>query len=401
MSLFDVEHQLAAQVLIQRAIQSDRVPHAYLFHGPDGVGKEEFAIGLAELLLCSQPVEKTLDGGQADTFGAERARVSCGVCQDCHLVTAGTHPDLHLIYRQLNREHPEPDVRRRKALDIGVDVMRRFVIDRVGLTPIRGRAKVFIIREADRATVQAQNALLKTLEEPPGNTVIILLVTILDRLLPTTLSRCQLARFDALPTDFVRGKLAALRSDLADEQIIWYAANAEGSVGRAVEWAQDELYELNARLLEGLTQLVTSAHTGRRRGQSKGDTSNDPISSVWIDEAKGLADRYRKRDPEITDTEATRQALKSILHLAANWYADILRFGSGEESAILNTTHREQIDRSASTVDVEHAAQAINRIAQTERQLELNVHTQLAVETLLSDLAHLSQASSVPVSKDP
>ncbi len=398
MSLFDVEHQPAAHVLIQRAIQSDRLPHAYLFHGPDGVGKEKLAIGLAELLLCSRPVEKTLRGEQADMFGAKRAWVSCGTCQDCHLVAAGTHPDLHLIYRQLNREHPEPEVRRRKALDIGVDVMRHFVIDRVGLTPIRGRAKVFIIREADRATIQAQNALLKTLEEPPGNTVIVLLATILDRLLPTTLSRCQLARFDALPTDFVRAKLAGLRSDLSDKQISWYAANAEGSVGRAVEWAQDELYELNSRLLEGLTRLVTSEQPGRRRGQSKRDASGDPVSRVWIDEAKGLTDRYRKRDPEITDTEATRQALKSILHLAANWYADILRFGTGEESAILNTTHREQIERSTSTIDAEHAAQAINRIAQTERQLELNVHTQLAVETLVSDLTHLSGGQNVLVS---
>lgn len=398
MSFFDVEHQSAAQVLIQRAMRSNRLPHAYLFHGPDGVGKEKFAIGLAEVLLCSQPVEKTLEGDQASVFRAERARVGCGTCQACHLVAAGTHPDLHLIYRQLNREHPEPEVRRRKALDIGVDVLRHFVIDRVGLTPILGQAKVFIIREADRATVQAQNALLKTLEEPPGNTVIILLVTVLDRLLPTTLSRCQLARFDALPTDFVRAKLAAMRSDLADEQIRWYAANAEGSVGRAVQSAEDELYDLNIRLLEHLALLGVSEQTGKGRGHSKNDTNSDSIGGMWIEEAKDLSNHYRKRDPDITDTEATRRALKSILQLAANWYADVLRLGSGEDSAVVNTAQREQIDRSAATIDVEHAAQAINRIAQTQRQLELNVNTQLAIETLVNDLAHLSKGQSVPVS---
>jgi DNA polymerase-3 subunit delta' len=95
------------------------------------------------------------------------------------------------VHRYLIKEHPESDVRKRKGLEISVDVLRHFVIERTALTPIRGRAKVFVIREADSMTTQAQNALLKTLEEPPGPTFIILLVSALDGLLPTTLSRCQ------------------------------------------------------------------------------------------------------------------------------------------------------------------------------------------------------------------
>jgi len=397
-SLLDIAHQSAAQTLIQRAIRSNRVPHAYLFHGPDGIGKENFAIGLAELLLCSQPVEKTLEGEQAKLIGVESIRAGCGTCQDCHMLAAETHPDLHLIYRQLNRDHPDGDVRRRKALDLGIDVMRHFVIDRVGLTPNRARMKVFVIREADRATVQAQNALLKTLEEPPGDTVLILLVKSLDRLLPTTLSRCQLARFDALPTAFVREKLAALQSGLADEQITWYAANADGSIGQATEWADDNLYELNARLVEGLAQLASPAKDSKGRGGSKGDTNSHSMANAWIEEAKGLSDAYRKRDPDITDTEATRRALKSILHLAANWYADVLRHGSGENASIVNTAQTELLAHVTASIDLEHAAEAVNRIAQTERQLDLNVNTQLAVGTLISELTHLSRGQSVPMS---
>ena len=398
MSLLDIAQQPAAQTLIQRAIRSDRVPHAYLFHGPDGVGKEKFAAGLAELLICSQPVEKTLEGDQARLVGVESIRVGCGTCPDCRLLAAGTHPDLHLIYRQLNRDHPDAEVRRRKALDLGIDVMRHFVIDRVGLTPNRARMKVFVIREADRATVQAQNALLKTLEEPPGDTVLILLVRSLDRLLPTTLSRCQLARFDALPAAFVREKLAALRPDLADERITWYSANADGSIGQAREWAEDDLFELNARLVEGLAQLASPVQNSKRRDRPEEDTSSYSIPNAWVEEAKELSDAYRKRDPDITDTEATRRALKSILHLAANWYADVLRFGSGENAAIVNTAQTEQLKQVAAAIDLEHAAEAVNRIAQTERQLDLNVHTQLAVGTLVSELAHLSRGQSVPVS---
>jgi DNA polymerase-3 subunit delta' len=359
------------------------------------VGKEKLALGLAELLLCREPVDETLEGDHANVVGVNEARVGCGDCDDCRLVAAETHPDLHLVYRQLNRHHPDPDVRKRKALEIGVDVLRHFVINRVGLTPARGRAKVFIVREADRATVQAQNALLKTLEEPPGKTVIVLLVTAVDRLLPTTLSRCQLVRFDALPTTFVRNALARSWPDLPDEQIAWYAQCGEGSVGRALEYAQDELYGLNGRLVEGFAQLGSPRGASGGKAKAASTMRTDRLATMWTDESKALGDRYRKRDPDITETEAGRRGLKSILQLAANWYADILRVHSGEESAVLNSAWRDRLDQAAASIDVECAAQAINRVTQTERQLDLNVNTQLAIETLLNDLAQTGSRKGV------
>jgi DNA polymerase-3 subunit delta' len=225
-SLADVKHQATAQRMLQRAISSHRVPHAYVFHGPEGVGKEMLARGLARLLLCESPkrdAEPQASASATAQVNQEHLLIldACGVCSECKLVAAGTHPDLHLIYRQLNREHPEPEVRKRKGLEIGVDVLRHFVIDKVGMKPSRGRAKVFLIREADVITPQAQNALLKTLEEPPGTTYLILLVTGLDHLLPTTLSRCQVVQFDALPYQFVRERLRAMRPDLPAEQADW------------------------------------------------------------------------------------------------------------------------------------------------------------------------------------
>jgi DNA polymerase-3 subunit delta' len=358
------------------------VHHAYIFHGPDGVGKEALANGVAQVLLCSSPVTSALEGDDAQAVGVDVLRVGCTKCDDCRMVAAKSHPDLHLVYRQLNREHPESSVRKRKGLEISVDVMRYFVIDRVGLRSSRGLAKVFIIREADRITRQAQNALLKTLEEPPGRTVLILLVKSLDRLLPTTLSRCQVVRFDPLPMEFVRGKLGELLPDLSLEQVDWYARCSEGSLGLAHERAGDKWYELNQRMVE-----ILSALSGR--------TVGDAIKT-WTEESKGLGAGYRKRDPDITDTEATRRGLKAIFQLCATWYADVLRCCSDDSPMLVNATCQTQVEQVAKRVDSENAAFMINRIVQAERQLDLNAYAPLVLETLLSDLATLAAGDTVP-----
>jgi DNA polymerase-3 subunit delta' len=352
--LSEVRHQGAALRRIQEALSRDRVPHAYLFHGPDGVGKEAMARGLAQLLLCDRPDDVELSADQSTTVGLSRLRRGCGRCENCRLVAAETHPDFHLVYRQLHRDHPDPDVRKRKGLDLGVDVLRHFVIDKVGLTPLRGRAKVFVLRNADEMNVQAQNALLKTLEEPPGATFIVLLVSAVDRLLPTTLSRCQLVRFDGLPQNFIRERLGELRGGLSADRVEWCARCGEGSLGRALEYADDELFELHQRLAAGQTRL--------------GDQSDAVSAKAWTDEASALGERYRKRDPDITDAEATRRGLTTVFHLAAAWYADRLRTEAD----------------AASPIDAESAAAAINRLAEAERQLHLNANTQLIVETLLA-----------------
>jgi DNA polymerase-3 subunit delta' len=312
---------------------------------------------LAQLLLCSNPTERELGIDEAGVVGLKRVREGCGRCEDCRLVAAQTHPDFHVIYRQLHRDHPEADVRKRKGLEIGVDVLRHFVIDKVGLTPLRGRAKLFVIRAADDMTVQAQNALLKTLEEPPGSTFIILLVSAVDRLLPTTLSRCQLVRFDGLPEGFVREKLGEFRPALSRERIEWCARCGEGSLGRTLEYADDELFELHQRLAESLTRL--------------GDGHSDSLVKAWTDEASALGERYRKRDPDITDSEATRRGLATVFQLAAGWYADVLR----------------NYADTAQFIGAETVATAINRLAEAQRQLDLNANTQLIVETLVGDLA--------------
>ncbi|MCH8967258.1 MAG: hypothetical protein IID43_06235 [Planctomycetes bacterium] len=381
MSLGDVKYQPSAQRLLQRALLRRRVPHAYLFHGPDGVGKETLALGLAGVLLCAEPKDVTLGGAERDEIGLEGLRTSCGTCDDCLALGADTHPDLHLVYRQLNRDHPEADVRKRKALALGVDVIRHFLIARAGLTPARGRAKVFIVRDADRMTTQAQNALLKTLEEPPPATFIMLLVCAADRMLATTLSRCQTIAFDALPTSFVRRRLETLAPGLSDAQLDFCAEASNGSLGRAVQYAQEDLFAVNAHVVDNLIQL-----DGHHASQ---------MANAWADQAKSLAERYRKQDPDITETEAKRRGLKSLLQLSATWYADLLRFASGDGPAPVNSDRRADLKRVLGTLNAESAAMAVLRITQTERELDLNANSQLCVESLLNDLARINAGKSL------
>src|SRR5262249_49278033 len=134
---------------------------------------------------------------------------ACNKCEDCILFAAGNHPDFHRIHRALNKLHPDKTIQRRKAIDLGVEIIRHFVLDRIALSPSRGRANVFIIADADRLTMQAQNALLKTLEEPPGHSYLILLAAAADQLLPTTRSRCQQIPFGTLPDEFIQQSLTA------------------------------------------------------------------------------------------------------------------------------------------------------------------------------------------------
>jgi DNA polymerase-3 subunit delta' len=239
-----VLYQDVAQDRLGRALSSRRVPHAYLFTGPAGVGKEMLATRLAQLLLCGRR-EASDEGGlfAAPTNAATSTLTdACGECQDCILFAAGTHPDYHRIHRMLAKMHPEKKVRDRKATILSVDVIRQFVIGQIGLCASRGRAKVFVIVESERMNDEAQNALLKTLEEPPGHSYIILLATAPDELLPTTRSRCQQIAFGTLPDSFIAKQLVARRG-VSAEAAAFLTQLAQGSLGQALRYAEMGMFD--------------------------------------------------------------------------------------------------------------------------------------------------------------
>ncbi|MEW6272599.1 MAG: DNA polymerase III subunit delta' [Thermodesulfobacteriota bacterium] len=226
MTLDEIQGQERAIGLLRRALAANRLAHAFVFAGPAGVGKRAAAFALARAVLCT------------DAPGS-----GCGRCIECHLVSAGTHPDV--VVEDLASAQAE----RATASFVSIDQVRR-VSAALALRPVRGARKLGIIDQAERLTQDAQNALLKTLEEPRGQATLVLVSTNLDALLPTIRSRCQRLLFAPLGDDLVAALLegSGVEPDVARRA----AALAGGSLDRARElastegWARAE--ELRARL---------------------------------------------------------------------------------------------------------------------------------------------------------
>jgi DNA polymerase-3 subunit delta' len=164
-----IQGQPRAVALLGRALESGRIAHAYAFVGPAGSGRATTALAFGQALLCET--------------GA-----SCGRCRGCRLAGEGKHPDLHVIAPT----PPESNPKGARALRIGAirDLERQ-----AALRPVMGRHKIFVLDEADRMTGEAPQAVLKTLEEPPAQTVLILILSRLRAVPATVISRCQLVRF--------------------------------------------------------------------------------------------------------------------------------------------------------------------------------------------------------------
>ena len=200
MSLKEIFCQDKAISILQRALAAGKTAHAYIFAGTEGVGKFKTASEWAKLLLCKNPVtEKTKETEFAD---------SCGSCESCRVFEAGSHPDFNNVYKEL-REFTENGKNKAPPVDLPIDVIREFLIDKVSARPTLSERKVFVVSEAERLNKHSQNALLKVLEEPPEYCCIILLCTRLEKLLPTTKSRCQIIRFVPVAEDRIIEKLKA------------------------------------------------------------------------------------------------------------------------------------------------------------------------------------------------
>jgi DNA polymerase III subunit delta' len=173
--------QPAAVALLHRALASGRVAHAYAFVGPAGSGRTATAIAFAQALLCEGPA------------GARRDADACGRCRGCRMVAGSAHPDFHRIV-------PTPPAANPKGpRAVRIDAVRELE-RKAFLRPVMAPRKVFVIEEADRMTEDTPQAFLKTLEEPPDRTVMILVLSRARVIPATVLSRCQLVRFRAPET---------------------------------------------------------------------------------------------------------------------------------------------------------------------------------------------------------
>jgi DNA polymerase-3 subunit delta' len=219
----------------RRALGRGKLASTFLFVGPAGIGKRAFAMKLAQSVLCERVAEERL--------------APCGECPSCRQVLARSHPDVELIAKPADKSFIPVEL----LIGDAEHRMRAGLCYNIALKPFSGRRKVAIIDDADFLNKEGANCLLKTLEEPPPRSILILIGTSEQRQLPTIRSRCQIVRFAPLAESDV-AELLVDRGLCADPAVARQAAaRGEGSVSRAALWCDEELIEFRRQLLETLS----------------------------------------------------------------------------------------------------------------------------------------------------
>jgi DNA polymerase-3 subunit delta' len=296
MGFADILGQAPAIETLRRALSTGRLHHAYRFEGPAGVGKELAAFALGQALVC-------------ETAGAE----ACGHCSACRRAVTFTseepsvpmHPDVVVVERGLYRSVLGAGAS--EATGIGIEQVRRVVLERVSFGPHEGRALVFIVRRADELTVQAANALLKTLEEPRERTHFVLVTSRPSRLLDTIRSRTLPIRFGMLPDSVVAEILTKRGLDAS------VAPLAQGSAALAVELADPDAkrerdeFVASAREAVVAPDLVPGLRFAEQRPKER-DGVREQLSFL----AQALATEGRllaETDPESAERRAREHAV--------------------------------------------------------------------------------------------
>lgn len=365
MSLKEIFCQDKAINILQRSLAADKMPHAYIFAGPEGVGKFKTACEWAKLLLCESPIIKN---NFAD---------SCGSCRSCSAFggfEADSHPDFNHIYKEL-REFTKDGRGKPPPVDMPIDVVREFLIEKIFTKPTLSKRKVFVVDEAERLNPSSQNALLKVLEEPPEYCCIILLCTRLEKLLPTTKSRCRIMRF--APID--ERKIIELleHTNIERKKAQYFARLAQGSIGMAHQWAQLELEEVE--LYETKKQLVDFLAVGRY--------SEAIDKAEWLLGKSGkIAAAWVKLRRNTSRTDINRRAAKTLVQIAISALYDAMKLNLAGPAEIINFDQKEQIEKLAQRFDSEQSAEKIEDCYETIRWIDASVNEKLIFERLLLNL---------------
>jgi len=307
--------------ILRRAIGSDRLAHAYLFEGPEGIGKRLMALALVRAIFCQ-------DGS------------GCGSCSACRKVDHHNHPDLHILEAE--------------GASIKIEQIRGLQKE-LSFRPLEAPKKVCLIDGAEKMNPAAGNSLLKTLEEPTGSALLILLTSRPEGVLSTIRSRCQRLPFVRLPQEMLQNLLnERLGADATHGHIL--AALSEGSFKKALGKDRDLFIERRKVLLKSLTAL-------------------SPKSIIPLfDLAQELAEQ--------------KEHLPEVLEIFQAFYRDLLLYLHGRpEQEMVNIDLMDKIRRTAGRETVPTLLRKLDAIASSRRQLDRNVNRQLAMDVLLLQLA--------------
>ncbi|MFO0805352.1 MAG: DNA polymerase III subunit delta' [Gemmataceae bacterium] len=312
-----------------RAAQArGRFGQAYLFVGPAGIGKHLFARQLAKALLCERPPEPL---------------ESCDQCPSCTQVEAGTHPDVFSV-RTPDDKHELP-----------VESIREFCSN-LAVKSRTGSKKIGIVEDADDFNQESANAFLKTLEEPPSGTVLLLLATSLDRQLPTILSRSQVVRFQPLAAADLR---AILKSNgVEDDKLARLVRLGGGSAGRALALNDEDFWKLRQTLLDGLTSSRPNFAS---------------LAKTWEEYFKGAG----------TETRGQRLRVSLVLGFLAEALRQSLRLTQGAAAAGLDPAEEARLRSFAERLGADRVLDLIDKCVEADYFVERKVQIILIVESVV------------------
>lgn len=307
--------------ILRRALERDRLPHAYLFVGPEGVGKRTVALALARAIQCR-----------------ESANDFCGRCADCIRVTHRNHPDVRVL---------EPASGKK---EISIQQVRDLERE-LSLRPFSGRRKIAVVDPARLMNAPAQNALLKTLEEPPEGSLIVLISTSMGGLLPTLISRCVRLSFTPLAGEVVAELLAAHKG-MQRERAHFLAGLSMGSPGRALSAEWEMLVE-------------------RRR--------------VWLEKICSLsAGDYQAALAVGEELAAEKEECLRFLEWAEGWYRDLMVYAIRKDrDQVLNRDVEEVLKQQADRYSLERLLLLRARAARTAARIQRNANRRLALDNFL------------------
>ncbi len=306
---------------LEQAVRTGKISHAYIFDGEKGTGKRKLADAFAMTLQCT---------GEGDP--------PCGKCHSCIQAANGTHPDIICV------QHERPS-------SIGVDEVREQVADDVQIRPYNGRYKIYIIPDAEIMTVSAQNALLKTIEEPPDYVIVLLLTANEEMLLETIRSRCVTLHLEPVPDELVKQYLMDLPGVSADQAEIC-AAFAQGNIGKAERLASSEDFGV---IKESAMYLIRNA--GRM-----------DISAVI---------EYVK------EVQEYRISIQDYLDVLALWYRDMVYYKATKDiDGIVFQDDILAIRETAEKCSYEGAQEVMKAIETAKCRLKANVNFDLTMELL-------------------
>lgn len=311
---------------LKTALSEDKVSHAYIFHGEDESGKMMLANSFAQNILCETKQSERDDSD------------CCNQCRSCLQVNSHNHPDLIYITHE--------------KVSIGVDDIRTQLNSDIMIKPYQSERKIYIIDEAEKMTEGAQNALLKTIEEPPAYAVIILLVNNISALLPTILSRCVQLDLRPVAKETIERMLME-RYHVPDYLANISAAFSGGNVGKAIQFATSEDF---AKMKDTVINLVSK------------------IFDYHIYEVIEKIKEFGEEKTRIGD----------YLDLCLMWYRDVLVFKAvGKESNLLYVDEVRMIERQAQSLSYERIETIMNAINQAKVRLKANVNFDIVLEMML------------------